>query len=458
MSSVTSLRSPRHTETRRRWPALILPALLAAVAVALFYLPLEGSTHGIFEFERFWTFDYILFLAFVLGLPVLLMPRDGGGQVPALVFFTLAYVVTVATHLPAFEEAESTTRYLAVALALPLLLLIAAGLVRARSSHARIVLPILGGASLLLVLVLLALAYEGKLGERFSELSDPAGTIALFGALLILLVFLTLSASRWSRGVRVAVILFSLAYFGFLQAACPRLPGAIELTLLHLSEPAQAGMHILKVGVVLVMGLVFGRYYCGWICPKGVIQELIYRPRFKVKVPEKVDRVLKLGKYLTLILLILFPLLLEIRLFRHIGPFRVIFNLMGPAYLIIFLLVVLATSVFIERAYCRYFCPEGGLLALAQLLSPYRMRFHRESCNCCGRCIKACPVDAFVTEGKGPLRISRTECIVCKECERVCRQGSIHYDPWFTSAPAAAEAGGAEAAGECLDDEPERKD
>jgi polyferredoxin len=144
-------------------------------------------------------------------------------------------------------------------------------------------------------------------------------------------------------------------------------------------------------------------------------------------VPPRVDKVLKYGKYIMLALLVLFPLAFETQLFRLIGPFRVIFNLDGEYYAVAFLCLVLLSSVFIERAYCRYFCPEGGLLALAQLVSPYRMRLDRNKCTCCRRCYRICPVDAFVVEGKAPVSISRTECIVCKECEAVCRDGSLSF-------------------------------
>jgi Fe-S-cluster-containing hydrogenase component 2 len=451
---MTAPRSERNDRRPTSWKSLVLPGLFAALAAALYFLPLggEGSEPiGIFDFERFWTFDFILFLAFVLGLPILLMPRDGRGQRPALIFFALVYVVGILTHLPELGE-ESGSWVLAVALGLTVALLIAAGLARSKNKYAHVSLPVAGGVALVVVLILFVLATEGTLGEGFEELSDDAGSLTLMGALLILLVFVILAAGRWSRSARIAVILFSLAYFGFLQAACPRLPGAIELVLVHLSEPQQAGQHIIKVGLVLLTGLLFGRYYCGWICPKGVIQELIYRPELKVTVPEKLDRILKWGKYLMLILLILFPLLWDIHLFRQIGPFRVIFNLSGPAYLVIFLVIVLVTSVFIERAYCRYFCPEGGLLALAQLASPYRMRLDRSSCNCCQRCIKICPVDAFIVEDKAPVAISRTECIVCRQCQEVCRQGSLGYGPRFS---AGAEQ--PQPIGECVDPSNERE-
>lgn len=271
------------------------------------------------------------------------------------------------------------------------------------------------------VTAIVMVAYLGF--NQLQELHVPGGLEVVLFTLGVLILIMAGNVRR----VRSLVILFSLAYFGALQASCPRLPGAMELILLHLFDDNTIIMHVIKVSAVVGMGLLFGRYYCGWICPKGVIQEYIYRDRVGIKVPPKLDRALKLGKYLMLAALIVFPLAFEMQLFRHIGPFRVIFNLDGALYAIIFLGVVLLSSMFIERAYCRYFCPEGGLLALAQLISPNKMRFDKQSCTRCGRCVKVCPVDAFVLDGKCPTAISSTECIACLECQEVCRDGSLAY-------------------------------
>jgi polyferredoxin len=259
----------------------------------------------------------------------------------------------------------------------------------------------------------------------FDELNFWTFDYLLF--LSFLLAVPTLLLPGRSRRYRAVIIIFCLAYFGFLQAACPRLPGAIELIALHLFDDHPIVMHLIKVGVVVGLALLFGRYYCGWICPKGVIQEYVFRPGAKVKVPPRLDRALKYVKYAMLVLLIALPLLWEYRLFQKIGPFRVIFNLDGSTAVVAFLAVVLFVSLFVERAYCRYFCPEGALLALAQLVSPYKMRLSNDHCRDCRRCLKVCPVDALVTSRRGPDRISTTECIACKECQAACPRGGLHY-------------------------------
>ena len=249
-------------------------------------------------------------------------------------------------------------------------------------------------------------------------------------AMLAVPVLLVPRKGRWLRGV---VLLLALFWFGFMQAACPRPVGAIELMVESALKGRSVWMYAIKLGVLGITGILFARFYCGWICPKGIIQEYVYQPRLGIRVPRKLDRVLKWGKYLMLVALVLVPLLFQFRLFKEIGPFRVIFNasyldgLDGPVALMAFLGFVLLVSVFIERAFCRYFCPVGGLLGLLALLSPNRMRIDGSLCTVCGRCERECPVDAISTNEDRVVSIDAMECLTCRECESACRHDAIRF-------------------------------
>ncbi len=263
-------------------------------------------------------------------------------------------------------------------------------------------------------------------GQKFWTL-DYQIFLAAMLAIPVLLI------PRQGRRLRGVLILAALAWFGFMQASCPRPIGAIELLIEHSLKGNSVWMYLIKVGVLVVTGVLFARFYCGWICPKGVLQEYVHQKRFGVRVPPKLDRALKMGKYLALLGLVAAPLLFDYRLWRELGPFKVLFNgsfldrMDGPLLLMAFLAVVMLVSVFIERAFCRYLCPLGGLLGLLALVSPNRMRVNEGACTRCGRCVSGCPVDAISTTPEGFASIDAMECLACRECENNCGYDAIRF-------------------------------
>jgi NAD-dependent dihydropyrimidine dehydrogenase PreA subunit len=257
---------------------------------------------------------------------------------------------------------------------------------------------------------------------------------AVFLAVMLVAPPLLLLGGGVGQRARSLFLITCLALFGFLQLACPRPTGAVELLIVNAlikgQGPGQWLMHLLKLGVLLTLALLFGRYFCAYICPKGAIQELLFRPGLRLTVPPRVDRALRAGKYLAAALLVTLPLIWGFRLFRQVGPFKVIFNLDGSPLLVAFLAVVLVASVFVSRPFCRYLCPVGGILALAGRVSLLRVRLDSASCSggSCAACIRTCPVDAIErAEAGGTPAIASAECIACNRCIAACPSGAIRF-------------------------------
>jgi polyferredoxin len=234
-----------------------------------------------------------------------------------------------------------------------------------------------------------------------------------------------------------------LALFGFLQLACPRPTGAVELLILDLARGhGRWPMFALKLVLLLVLTVLFGRTFCAFVCPKGALQELLHRPALRLAVPRRVDRTLRYGKYLAAALLVLLPLIWGVRLMRQVGPFKVIFNLDGSTPLVAFLAVVLVASVFVSRPFCRYLCPVAGILALAGRFSLFRVRLRHDGredgsrgsggsdgCNGCNACSRVCPVEAIepaAARGGAPT-IAASECIACRQCAAACPRGALDW-------------------------------
>ena len=227
--------------------------------------------------------------------------------------------------------------------------------------------------------------------------------------------------------------------------SCPGALGACPIGAMQAAEGStryDISMYIL--GFLMFAGILFGRFICGWLCPFGWIQELLHKiPGRKIKVPPRVNSVLKWLKYgILLVFVILLPILtvdefglstpyfckyicpagtLEggIPLLLMNRPLRNAIGFLFSWKMGILLLVILA-AVFVFRPFCRYLCPLGAFYSLFNPVSFYRYRVDADKCTKCGKCAKACKMD--ITPYQTP---NSMECIRCGECIKACPAKAI---------------------------------
>ena len=198
------------------------------------------------------------------------------------------------------------------------------------------------------------------------------------------------------------------------------------------------------VGFLMLMGAVFGRFVCGWLCPFGLVQDLLYKIPFVKKLRRLPgDRFLKYLKYVILAgFVIILPLtVLDIVgqgppwFCKYICPSGTLFagiplvasspplqQALGWLFTwkVGILAVLLLLSVAVYRPFCRYLCPLGAVYGLFNPIAFYRFRVDGQKCTGCAVCQKACPMDIPVY--KTP---NSPECIRCGVCKKSCPHGAI---------------------------------
>lgn len=240
-------------------------------------------------------------------------------------------------------------------------------------------------------------------------------------------------------------------YVGKLKALCvPGLncyscPGAVGACPLGaLQNALSASVHrapYYVLGILLLYGVILGRTVCGWLCPVGLMQEMLHLiPTPKLK-KSGFTRVLSRLKYVMLALFVLaLPLYFAFKSFplpafcKYICPAGTLegavallsnkangglFPLLGGLFTwkFILLLAIIALCIFIYRAFCRFICPLGAIYGLFAKVAIVGVKVERDKCVSCGKCLSCCPVDI--------KRVGDGECVNCGKCIDHCPAGAI---------------------------------
>lgn len=229
--------------------------------------------------------------------------------------------------------------------------------------------------------------------------------VAVLVAMLSLAGYLGLRRRR--RRELIAVVVFSLLYFGFYRRGCICAVGALQNVALavfdsHYALPAVAGAFFV---LPLLAALLGGRVFCGAVCPLGAAQEIVLlRP---VRVPLWLDNALGTFPYVYLGAAVLFAATGSAFVVCDYDPFVLFFRLAGEPPMLIFGICVLVISTVIGRPYCRYFCPFSVLLRLLAPFSKWRPRITPSQCVNCHLCADACPYGAIRAPTPAPGSIDR---------------------------------------------------
>ena len=197
-------------------------------------------------------------------------------------------------------------------------------------------------------------------------------------------------------------------------------------------------------GFLILLGVLLGRFICGFLCPFGWFQELLHKIPTK-KISTKKLKPLTYIKYAVLLfMVILLPMLItndvgmgDPFFCKYLCPQGVLEGAIPLAavnsgiraalgalfsWKLGILVTVILLSVLFYRPFCKWLCPLGAFYALLNKVSLFGMKVDKHKCVSCGKCAKACKMDVDVT--KAP---DHTECIRCGMCVRACPTKAVSF-------------------------------
>lgn len=225
----------------------------------------------------------------------------------------------------------------------------------------------------------------------------------------------------WFRKTRGVFLLAGLVYLGFYQGACPCMISSFQNMVLLLAGTPVKPESLLWLLTLVLATYLFGKVWCGWLCPFGALQEFLYRsPKTAVLTTKKAQKILKTVQISVFIAWVLQLLMTKTNLYCRYDPFNVAFNPASSTIIGYFLLaVLLISSVLIYRPFCRTVCPVGLILGWTTHIPGSRKLVKDATCLNCENCSNVCKQCALTHENK-VTTLREEDCIVCGECFSAC--------------------------------------
>ena len=186
--------------------------------------------------------------------------------------------------------------------------------------------------------------------------------------------------------------------------------------------------------------VLVGRFFCGFFCSFGAVQDLLWlgSHRLRALFPgkrnlKKADRIFRFAKYAVLFYFIIF-IWSGVTAVKTAGPWQVFGQYVSfghwpglkPLLSVggVLLLFIFIGSLFVQRFFCRYFCPMGAIYSLISQTSFLKIDKPREECGKCHLCTSKCTMGMDLTKKD---RIAGGECISCQKCVSWCPKGNVHF-------------------------------
>jgi polyferredoxin len=247
-------------------------------------------------------------------------------------------------------------------------------------------------------------------------------------------VFFSFKKKKVTPKVRRWILFASVVIFGVIMGSDPGPMGTVKDAIVLLCRSHKIfPPRLIAMTVFLLIVFIVNKYICAWGCQAGTLQDLIFRLNqndkgkaiigSQIKIPFIVTNTIRI---IFIILFMLIVFLWSIDIIEYIDPFK-IFN---PTHLemagMVFISVLLVSSLFIYRPWCHFFCPFGLAGWIVEKFSRVKVSVNYDTCIACNKCAQACPSTVMVAILKMDKK-TIPDCFACYTCRDACPTNSISF-------------------------------
>lgn len=227
-----------------------------------------------------------------------------------------------------------------------------------------------------------------------------------------------------TRKLHAVFLLVTMVVLGFYRGG-PGIISSFQNTYLYIIGFVDNWQAIILFVGLLPITYFFGKVFCGWACYLGAIQEFLYIGKIKIFQTEKAQKVMRIIRYVVLGILIAQLTISENILWSKIGPFKAAINLFSPNVTGYILLgILLFSSLFIHRPFCKAVCPAGLIFGWITKIPGASVLGIDNSCAGCKTCSTSCNINAITRDNK-INKLDNQECIMCGDCMSDCNIKTI---------------------------------
>jgi len=246
--------------------------------------------------------------------------------------------------------------------------------------------------------------------------SDSYNTIPVIGLgvmfLLLCIIGMFFKGNRIQH-FRPFILMASLIYFGFIRGGCPCILSYFQGFILFMAGKGAFWLSFVVIVFILFLSVVFGAIWCGWLCWLGALQEFIFlKNELKLLKTKKTQNIIFYIQTVVFVALVLWITSKQFLVLCGYDPFVSIFRLRifnWVGYITVPLLII--SSLFIYRPFCRIVCPIGWMLYIVRYI-PFAAHLSILECVNCGKCLTYCKLDAIHNK-----QVEKT-CMMCGECKK----------------------------------------